>query len=146
MTRAPGLKGEGDVLYGGAKNLSKTGERNTTDDSVVHADIANYQRHAAVSVFGPEKWGEEGPPVRDWTGIVAYTPDTFPLVGEAPSEKGLWMSVGMNGHGMAMAFRSAEALVEMMTDGGEPEWFPRTFRLERAFHKQTVCFPGFDDT
>ena len=138
-SRAPGLRGEGDVLYGGGKTLSKTGERNTTDDSVVHPAIAHYLKHAAVGVFGREKWGEEGPPVRDWTGIVAYTPDTFPLVGAAPGEKGLWMSVGMNGHGMAMAFRSAEALVEMMTGGGEPEWFPRAFRLERVFTKKTVC-------
>ena len=140
MSRAPGVKGEGDVLYGGAKNLSRTGEKHTTDDSVVHADIANYQRHAAARVFGREKWGEEGSAIRDWTGIVAYTPDTFPLVGEAPGEKGLWMSVGMNGHGMAMAFRCAEALVEMMTGVGEPEWFPKSFRLERVFTKKMVCF------
>ncbi|MCJ1435569.1 hypothetical protein MMC27_004943 [Xylographa pallens] len=138
MSRAPGLKGEGDVLYGGGKSLSETGERNTTDDSVVHADIATYLKHAAVRVFGREKWGEEGPAVRDWTGIVGYTPDKFPLVGEAPGEQGLWMSVGMNGHGMAMAFRCAEALVEMMTGGGEPEWFPRAFRLERVLTKKTV--------
>ncbi|KKY27994.1 putative fad dependent oxidoreductase superfamily protein [Phaeomoniella chlamydospora] len=143
MSRAPGLKGEGDVLYGGGKSLSRTGERNTTDDSVVHADIAEYLKHAAVGVFGREKWGEEGPPVRDWTGIVAYTPDTFPLVGEAPGESGLWMSVGMNGHGMAMAFRCAEALVEMMAKGAEPEWFPKAFRLERVFTKKTVHFPGW---
>jgi glycine/D-amino acid oxidase-like deaminating enzyme len=56
-------------------------------------------------------------------------------VGEALGEEGLWMLVGMNGHGMAMAFRCAEALVEMMTGGGEPEWFSRAFRLERAFTK-----------
>ncbi|MCJ1478088.1 hypothetical protein MMC13_006763 [Lambiella insularis] len=146
MSRAPGLKGEGDVLYGGGKSLSKSGERNITDDSVVHTDIANYLKHAAAGVFGRQKWGEDGPSVRDWTGIVAYTPDTFPLVGEAPGEKGLWMSVGMNGHGMAMAFRCAEALVEMMTGGEEPEWFPRAFRLERVFTKKTVCFPAWDES
>lgn len=31
--------------------------------------------------------------------VVGYTPDTFPLVGEVPGSKGLWASVGMNGHG-----------------------------------------------
>ncbi|MCJ1417276.1 hypothetical protein MMC32_003618 [Xylographa parallela] len=61
MSRPPGIKGEGDVLYGGGKNLSETGERNTTDDSVVHADIANYLKHAAVGVFEREQWGDERP-------------------------------------------------------------------------------------
>jgi hypothetical protein len=39
----------------------------------------------------------------------------------------------MNGHGMAWAFRSAEALVEMMTEGKEPEWFPKPMRASRAW-------------
>lgn len=34
-----------------------------------------------------------------------------------------------------MAFRSAEALVQMMTTGEEPDWFPRSFRIERAFRQ-----------
>ncbi|MCJ1294910.1 hypothetical protein MMC34_006469 [Xylographa carneopallida] len=133
MTRAPSLPGAGDVLYGGGKSLCATGERHTTDDSAVPSNIAIYLQHAAVGVYGREKWGAEGAPVRDWTGIVAYTPDGFPLVGEAPGEEGLWMVVGMNGHGMAMAFRCAEALVKMMAGEGEPEWFPRAFRLARVF-------------
>ena len=37
-------------------------------------------------------------------------------------------------------FRCAEALVEMMMGGGEPEWFPSAFTLERVFTKKTVCF------
>jgi glycine/D-amino acid oxidase-like deaminating enzyme len=54
-------------------------------------------------------------------------------VGAVPGEEGLWASVCMNGHGMAWAFRSAEALVEMMTEGKAPEWFPQPFRVERAW-------------
>jgi hypothetical protein len=38
---------------------------------------------------------------------------------------------------MAMAFRSAEALVEMMVEGREPEWFPRSFRIARAWQSKT---------
>lgn len=36
-----------------------------------------------------------------------------------------------------MAFRSAEALVHMMTTGAEPEWFPKCLRLARAWDKDT---------
>ena len=133
--RAAGLKGAGDVLYGGGRSISKTREMGITDDSVVNEKIATYLKSSAPEVFGRDVWGNQSVEVRDWSGITCYTPDTFPLVGEMPGEKGLWASVGMNGHGMAMAFRSAEALVTMMTTGKEPDWFPRSFRIGRAWTK-----------
>ncbi|KAI1843171.1 hypothetical protein JX265_009910 [Neoarthrinium moseri] len=134
--RAPGLDGEGDVIYGGGRFISR--EEDITDDSKINDKIATYLRQAPRQHFGRENWGEQGKAVMDWTGITCYTPDTFPLVGEAPGKKGLWMSVGMNGHGMAMAFRSAEALVHIITTGTEPEWFPRSFKLARAWSGNTV--------
>lgn len=99
MCRAPGLKGEGDVIYGGGRNVSKTRDLNITDDSNVNPNIAAHLHRTPAKVFGREAWGESTEVVRDWSGITCYTPDTFPLVGEAPGQKGLWMSVGMNGHG-----------------------------------------------
>ena len=104
MCRAPGLKGEGDVLYGGGRAISKTREMGVTDDSMVHPEIAAYLHRAPAEVFGRENWGSEDQVVRDWSGTTCYTPDTFPLVGEGPNEKGLWMSVGMNGHGSKSRF------------------------------------------
>ena len=137
--RAPGLRGAGDVLYGGGRNHSATREMGVTDDSVVNQNIAAYLKTSVPEVFGHGTWGKESIEVRDWSGITCYTPDTFPLVGEMPGEQhGLWASVGMNGHGMAMAFRSAEALVEMMVSGTEPDWFPKSFRIERAWRKEKV--------
>jgi glycine/D-amino acid oxidase-like deaminating enzyme len=138
MVRAPGLKGDGDVLYGGGRGISKTGEMGITDDSTVNEKIARYLKKSAPEVFGREAWGKQSEEIRDWSGITCYTPDTFPLVGEVPDENGLWATVGMNGHGMAMAFRSAEALVTMMTDGKEPDWLPRSFKIERAWASQRV--------
>jgi glycine/D-amino acid oxidase-like deaminating enzyme len=138
MIRAAGLKGEGDVLYGGGRAISKTREMGITDDSTVNEKIATYLKKSAPEVFGQESWGEQSEEIRDWSGITCYTPDTFPLVGEIPGEHGFWASVGMNGHGMAMAFRSAEALVTMMTTGKEPDWFPKSFRIGRAWTKPMV--------
>lgn len=133
--RAPGLKGEGDVLYGGGRAVSPTREMGITDDSTINKEIAAYLKRSAPEVFGRDTWGKESVEVRDWSGITCYTPDTYPLVGQLPGEDGLWASVGMNGHGMAMAFRSAEALVTMMTTGKEPDWLPKAFRIERAWKK-----------
>ncbi|KAK6865896.1 hypothetical protein PG995_002424 [Apiospora arundinis] len=138
--RDVGLPGAGDILYGGGRSVAKS--LHTVDDSVLNEDVVAYLQHAGRQVFGSETWGAEGEPVRDWGGITCYTPDTFPLVGEdttaQPPQRGLWMSVGMNGHGMAMAFRCAEALVEMMTAGEAPEWLPEPFRLERVWNKERV--------
>jgi glycine/D-amino acid oxidase-like deaminating enzyme len=138
MIRASGLKGSGDVLYGGGRSVSKTRDMGITDDSIVNEKIAAYLKQSAPEVFGRESWGDQSEEIRDWSGITCYTPDTFPLVGEVPDEDGLWASVGMNGHGMAMAFRSAEALVTMMTTGKEPDWFPKSFRIGRAWSKPKV--------
>ncbi|KAK8024408.1 hypothetical protein PG993_012474 [Apiospora rasikravindrae] len=71
--------------------------------------------------YGHANWGDKNEAdavaAYDWTGIVCHTPDGLPVVGAVPGEAGLWASVCMNGHGMAWAFRSAEALVEMMVEG-----------------------------
>ncbi|KAJ9605727.1 hypothetical protein H2200_009576 [Cladophialophora chaetospira] len=135
LTRAPGLTGEGDIIYGGGRFISKTREMGITDDSTVNGDISTYLKRSVPEVFGRKTWGRESVEIRDWSGITCYTPDTFPLVGEFPGEKGLFGTFGMNGHGMAMAFRSAEALVTMMRTGKEPDWFPKSFRIGRAWSK-----------
>lgn len=66
---------------------------------------------------------------------MGYTLDSQPVVGQAPGGKGkgLWVCVGFNGHGMALAWRCTDALVGMMVGKGEEVegWLPRNYRLER---------------
>ncbi|KPI40585.1 uncharacterized protein AB675_7691 [Cyphellophora attinorum] len=138
--RQPGLEGAGDVLYGGGRSISPTREMGITDDSTINEAIAVYQKRSVPEAFGQDQWGKQSDEIRDWTGITCYTPDTYPLVGQLPGEQGLWASVGMDGHGMAMAFRSAEALVQLMTMGEEPEWLPKGFRMARAWEETRVNF------
>ena len=99
--------------------------------------------------FTPDVWGENGDTVQEWTGITASTPDSQPVVGEAPGRKGLWLCVGFNGHGMAMAWQAGLALLEMIADdedigsqirkkGGVDDWFPQSWRLERIFKEKWV--------
>ncbi|KAK8037262.1 hypothetical protein PG991_000608 [Apiospora marii] len=135
IARQPGDVGAGDVVYGGGQGLSPTRERNLTDDSVINEAIATYLHGVGRVTYGHANWGATNERVvADWTGIVCYTPDGLPVVGAVPGEAGLWASVCMNGHGMAWAFRSAEALVEMMmSDGEAPGWFPEPFRAGRAW-------------
>jgi glycine/D-amino acid oxidase-like deaminating enzyme len=133
VVRAPGDPGEGDVIYGGGQMFSPTRQRNITDDSLLNDDIAYHLHRAGRQVYGHKNWGETTAVKNDWSGITCYTDDGLPVVGAMPGEGGLWASVCMNGHGMAWAFRSAEALVVMMTEGKTPEWFPKPFEIKRAF-------------
>ncbi|KAM0233580.1 hypothetical protein ACHAP5_010341 [Fusarium lateritium] len=97
LVRQVGLHGAGDIVYGGGEHISA--ETGCTDDSRINHEIAEYLHHAAADYFGHNTWGTEGKVVQDWVGITCYTPDHCPLVSEAPGQRGLWLSVGMNGHG-----------------------------------------------
>ena len=104
----------GPLIYGGGRSVSKTREMNTVDDSTVHEGIAAYLHEAPRRLFGTESWGggdkDDDEVLMDWTGVTCYTPDTFPLVGQAPGERGLWMSAGMSGHGSKFSHRLTASL------------------------------------
>lgn len=83
---------------------------------------------------------------------MGYTSDRQPIIGEAPGQHGLWVCVGFNGHGMflisfsismicarlivsgmALTFKSAEALVQLLA-GKEKEvdeWLPNCYKIKR---------------
>jgi glycine/D-amino acid oxidase-like deaminating enzyme len=75
IIRAPGLKGEGDVLYGGGRGISKTREMGITDDSTVNEEMETYLQRSVPEVFGRESRGGKTEEIRDWTGIACYTPN-----------------------------------------------------------------------
>lgn len=73
-----------------------------------------------------------------WSGIIAMTPDSVPMVGAIDGADGQWICAGFNGHGMARIWTCAPGLVKLMN--GEP-WsatgLPECFefsneRLERG--------------
>ncbi|MCJ1381746.1 hypothetical protein MMC17_004857 [Xylographa soralifera] len=128
----------GAVIIGGGRLLAPGKETPLLDDSATHPLIATYLAGAPLTHFGAAHWGQdarEGRTLQEWTGIMAYTPDGNPLVGEARGERGLWVCAGFNGHGMALAYRCAEAVVGMVRGEGERErgeWFPEVYRLGRV--------------
>lgn len=85
---------------------------------------------------------------------MGYSADRHPYVGEAPGQEGLWICAGFHGHGeligrslrflkltydlgMALTFKSAEALVGLIM-GREKEvdeWLPKCYKLSRVSQK-----------
>jgi glycine/D-amino acid oxidase-like deaminating enzyme len=138
IPRPQGSKFGGDIVIGGG--LVKThgegvGEYGTTDDTTINEDISKYLTETTPRYFGSD-WGEDhedGRVRKEWTGIMGYSPDGFPFVGEVPEEKNLWIAASFQGHGMVLCFTCARALVAMM--GNEEEkigsWFPEAFKVSQ---------------
>ncbi|KJY01925.1 fad dependent oxidoreductase superfamily like protein [Zymoseptoria brevis] len=49
-----------------------------------------------------------------WTGIMGYSSDGFPHVGEVPHKPGQYICAGFTGHGMPQIFLSAKAVATMV--------------------------------
>lgn len=100
IVRPPGSTGEGDFLLGGGRSFAPGGEEGVLENKRLSEEVREYLRGAVRGYFGGEKGGgdEEGKGVKsEWTGIMGFTEDRFPVVGEA--ETGLWVCAGFNGHG-----------------------------------------------
>jgi glycine/D-amino acid oxidase-like deaminating enzyme len=101
----------GELLFGGARWAEPAAERGVVDDArvseVVYAAQRDFVRHhlPALAALAP---------ATRWTGIMAYTPDGLPLVGALPGRDRQWVCAGWNGHGLALAPRSATLLTEVM--------------------------------
>jgi len=145
IPRPQGTKDARDLIMGGGLVMAKdegVKEFGTTDDTTINEDISNYLTATTPRYFGSD-WGddhEDGRIRKQWTGIMGYSPDGFPFIGEVPGDKNLWMAASFQGHGMVLCFLCAKALVAMMS--GEEEklnsWFPEAFkvseeRLEKKF-------------
>ncbi|KAI1777475.1 FAD dependent oxidoreductase [Hypoxylon cercidicola] len=142
IQRPKGSKFEGDIVIGGA--LAKAvdeglEEYGTTDDTGFDGVIMQCLYDSLPQYFG-DNWGADdaaGRIRKAWTGIMGFSPDGFPLVGEMPDEKDLWVSSSFQGHGMVLCWMCARALVTMMEggDGADDElssWFPEVFKITEA--------------
>lgn len=145
IPRPQGSKFAGDIAIGGGSTKAPNEgirEFGTTDDTTIDPTILSYLQKSAVGYFGPN-WGSDHPEGRlrrAWTGIMGYSADGFPLIGQVPAEHGLYIAASFQGSGMVMCLLAAQALVEMINgkdDENLDEWFPRSFRIEpdRLKHK-----------
>ena len=139
ISRPQGSKYAGDIIIGGG--LTKAAEEGlreygTTDDTTTDPNIIKHLRNSTVEYFG-SNWGNDHPDGRmrtAWSGIMGYSADGFPLVGQIPEEQGLYVAASFQGSGMVMCFWSAMALVELLTGRDSHEldqWFPKAFRITK---------------
>lgn len=124
----------GDVIIGGGLTKNSflgVNEYGTVDDASMNSEISEYLTGVTEKYFG-ESWGEdheEGRVRKEWTGIMGYTGDGMPFVGEVPGQEGLWVAAAFQGHGMVFCWGCAEGLVDMMQGKEDLGFFPEQFRV-----------------
>lgn len=106
------------IVIGGAKQPfwhDKPHWYGVTDDSKLIEPAATYfdglmQRHFSG-------WEESGAYTDSvWTGIMGWTSDSMPYIGEVPGKKGQYIAAGFNGHGMPLIHLASKALAEIIKE------------------------------
>lgn len=138
IPRPPGSKYANDIIIGGGLVIAANEgleEFGTVDDTDVNPTISKYLTETTSRYFG-DAWGDDHPDGRvrkEWSGIMGFSSDGFPYIGEVPGERELWVAASFQGHGMVLCWLCAEALAGMIMgeEDGLGDWFPDAFRVTR---------------
>ncbi|KAJ3482508.1 hypothetical protein NLG97_g7550 [Lecanicillium saksenae] len=122
----------GDIFIGGEK--TKAGDFFVTDDTEVNVHCRDNFATLLPRYF-VEGWANDGPgpEIRTmWTGIMGFTGDRLPLVGQVPEEvtqrgRGEWMAAGFNGYGMSLCWACGEAVAKMVLGIDVADFLPGAF-------------------
>lgn len=103
---------DGRFLLGGCREPFKNEETGTYADMVtqpVQKALQNYLRDRFPDVAGTSIEFR-------WSGIMAFTFDGLPLVGELPPLPNVFFAVGCNAHGLGYSFSLSKLLVDLALD------------------------------
>jgi gamma-glutamylputrescine oxidase len=112
---------DGRVLLGGYSDLD--GEASYTDREEGSAPV--WER---LEGYLHEELGLDAGVTHRWVGIVGYTDDRLPYVGEVPGRAGLYVAGGYSGHGNVPGYLAGRELADLIA-GDPPD--PPAFRPDR---------------
>jgi glycine/D-amino acid oxidase-like deaminating enzyme len=108
----------GELMFGGGREYAAGLGVGVSDDSDIDQLAADYLRQALNQLLDTQNNGIELHASHEWSGIMGFSRDGRPWVGEVPEElgggKGLWICAGFTGHGMPNASLCAKAVVNQM--------------------------------
>lgn len=126
-------------FYFGGEN-ARFSECLSADDSTVGPDSVPHLRHILPRFFGKGD-GPNWPLVSHWSGIMGFSFDGLPMVGQLPSSvtrrggDGEWMAAAFNGYGMPNCLLSGEALARMMLGEDVGDWLPGAYEMQPRLGK-----------
>ncbi|KAK4610377.1 hypothetical protein CLAFUW4_14087 [Fulvia fulva] len=118
----------GDIFIGGEKQFAT--EVLSSDDTNI-STISKDKLESVLPTIFEQGWPQGGKPkVKSiWSGIMGFTPDHLPWVGQIPETytecgaNGEYIAAGFNGYGMPLCWGCGEALAKMVV--GENENFEK---------------------
>ena len=108
---------DGTVVVGGRR-------RQFAEREVGYEDRPTGEVQSALESFARDAMGLGPGPleiVARWAGIMGFSPDGLPLIGPLRGdwpEGSVWLCSACTGHGMSLSYRSAQAAVDALLDGG----------------------------
>ena len=111
----------GKLIIGGFRQLSeeiKNAEKGYSDQVT---DEIQEALHEFVKEFIPQF--KDKKVTHRWAGIMGFSKDSMPIIGNLPNNQGVYFLGGFTAHGLGLAFHSAKKLSEMILEGKQlPEW------------------------
>ena len=110
----------GELMFGGGRSYATDAGVGVSDDSSIDPPAAAYLRRELNVLLDLQNEDKELEATYEWSGIMGYSRDGRPWVGEVVEElglgggSGLWICAGFTGHGMPNTHLSAKAAVQMM--------------------------------
>ena len=107
---------DGSIVVGGAKQIVLCDEsywHNNVDDSELIPGAEEYFTEYMQRMF--RGWEDSDAKITDiWTGVMGYSSDLVPWVGEVPGKPGIYVNAGFTGHGMPRILGCSEALAALV--------------------------------
>ncbi|CAG9948019.1 unnamed protein product [Clonostachys rosea f. rosea IK726] len=129
-------RADGSIVVGGARQrFWHNRERwfgNNRDDELVDEAVSYFDGYMQQHFRG---WEDSGAKVKEiWTGIMGYSSDFVPHIGEVPDKPGQFIIAGFSGHGMPEILLSSKGLASIVRDGTafEQTGLPRIFKTTKA--------------
>ncbi|THV50261.1 hypothetical protein BGAL_0158g00200 [Botrytis galanthina] len=134
-------RADGSIIVGGAGSKFRPHKDqwyNNVDDSVLIESAKDYYENYMQETYNG--WEDSGAKVDNiWTGVMGYSYDSNPHVGEVPGKPNQFVIAGFNGHGMPVIWLSGKAVAKMISEDvpfektGVPRLFKTTQeRIDRA--------------
>ncbi|KAH8602224.1 FAD dependent oxidoreductase [Bisporella sp. PMI_857] len=107
---------DGSIIVGGASHTFRPFKEqwfNNVDDGVLIEAAKDYYDGYMQRTF--RGWDNSGAKVdKIWTGVMGYSWDSLPHVGDVPGRPGQIIIAGFNGHGMPIIWLAAKGVAEMI--------------------------------
>jgi glycine/D-amino acid oxidase-like deaminating enzyme len=128
----------GEFMFGGGRSCAAGAGVGVSDDSEIDPPVAKYLRQELSKVLELKNDGKELKASYEWSGIMGFSRDKKPWVGEVTEDldlgggEGLWICAGFTGHGMPNTCLSGKAAANMMLGTSiEDVFLPAAYRLTK---------------